>query len=65
MRSWYDNSNATRLGYRPLDNSEKYAEEILAKEKEGDPLAELYQGGVFTVVEEVPNPASPKRGGKK
>ena len=65
-RSWYDNSNATRLGYRPLDNSEKYAEEILAKEKEGDPLAELYQGGVFTVVEEVPNPAAPqKRGAKK
>ena len=28
-RSWYDNSNATRLGYRPLDNSEKFAEKIL------------------------------------
>jgi len=65
-RSWYDNSNATRLGYRPLDNSEKYAEEILAKEKQGDPLAELYQGGIFTVAEEVPNPAAaPKRGGRK
>src|SRR4051812_29952688 len=64
-RSWYDNSNATRLGYRPLDNSEKYAEEILAKEKEGDPLAEIYQGGLFVAVEEVPNPAAPKRGAKK
>jgi uronate dehydrogenase len=65
-RSWYDNSNATRLGYRPLDNAEKYAEEILAKEKEGDPLAELYQGGIFTVAEEVPNPAAaPKRRAKK
>jgi uronate dehydrogenase len=64
-RSWYDNSNATRLGYRPLDNAEKYAEAILAKEKEGDPLAELYQGGIFTVAEEVPNPAAPKRGAKK
>jgi len=58
--------SAEARGYRPLDNAEKYAEEILAKEKEGDPLAELYQGGIFTVAEEVPNPAaSPKRGAKK
>ena len=69
-RSWYDNSNATRLGYRPLDNSEKYAEKILAKEEDiSDPnvaLAEIYQGGLFVAVEEVPNPAAaPKRGGKK
>jgi uronate dehydrogenase len=68
-RSWYDNSNATRLGYRPLDNSEKYAEKILAKEEEiNDPrvaLAEIYQGGMFVAVEEVPNPAAPKRGAKK
>ena len=60
-RSWYDNSNATRLGYRPVDNSEKYAEEILAKEQAGDPLAELYQGGTFVVLEDVPNPAALKR----
>jgi uronate dehydrogenase len=67
-RSWYDNSNATRLGYRPLDNSEKYAEKILEKEEKqppGDPLAEIYQGGIFVAVEEVPNPAAPRRGGKK
>jgi len=68
-RSWYDNSNAARLGYRPLDNSEKYAEKILAKEEEiSDPrvaLAEIYQGGMFVAVEEVPNPAAPKRGAKK
>src|SRR6185295_17117144 len=65
-RSWYDNSNATRLGYRPLDNSEKYAEQILAKqETPGDPMAELYQGGLFIAVEAVPNPAVPKRGARK
>jgi uronate dehydrogenase len=58
-RSWYDNSNAARLGYRPLDNSEQYAEEILAKDKPGDPLAEAYQGGTFVVLENVPNPAGP------
>ena len=31
-RSWYDNSNAYRLGYRPQDDSEPYAAEILAAE---------------------------------
>jgi uronate dehydrogenase len=64
-RSWYDNANATRLGYRPQDDSEAYAEEILKKEKPGDPTAELYQGGVFVVAEEVPNPAAPKKSAKK
>jgi uronate dehydrogenase len=56
-RSWYDNSNAARLGYRPQDNAEAWAAELLAKEKPGDPTAELYQGGVFCVAEEIPNPA--------
>jgi uronate dehydrogenase len=58
QRSWYDNSNAARLGYRPQDDSETYAQEILAKEKPGDPRAELYQGGTFVAVEAVPNPAA-------
>jgi uronate dehydrogenase len=56
-RHWYDNSNAFRLGYKPLDNSETYAADVLAREKPGDATAELYQGGVFCVAEEVPNPA--------
>ena len=56
-RAWYDNANAFRLGYKPLDNSETYATDVLAREKPGDPTAELYQGGVFCVAEEVPNPA--------
>jgi uronate dehydrogenase len=64
-RSWYDNANAARLGYRPQDDSETYAEEVLKKEKAGDPTAELYQGGVFAIAEEVPNPAAPKRKKKK
>jgi len=64
-RSWYDNSNAERLGYRPKDNSEAYAPEVLAREKPGDPVAELYQGGIFCVAEEVPNPAPlPRRKAK-
>jgi uronate dehydrogenase len=60
-RSWYDNANAHRLGYRPQDDSEPYAEEVLEREKPGDPTAELYQGGVFVVAEEVPNPAAPRK----
>jgi uronate dehydrogenase len=64
-RSWYDNSNAERLGYRPKDNSEAYAPGVLAREKPGDPVAELYQGGIFCVAEEVPNPAPlPRRKAK-
>src|SRR4051794_12939936 len=45
-RSWYDNSNAHRLGYRPQDDSERWAGEILRKESPAtDVLAETYQGG--------------------
>src|SRR5207302_1347152 len=48
-RSWYDNSNAYRLGYQPQDDSEPYAAEILAAEagQPKDPIAERYQGGTF------------------
>ncbi len=56
-RAWYDNANALRLGYRPQDDSEKFASEVLAREKPGDPVAEQYQGGTFVVAEEIPNPA--------
>ena len=31
-RAWFDNGNAYRLGYRPQDRSEPYAEEILKRE---------------------------------
>ena len=50
-RSWYDNANAFRLGYQPQDDAERYAAEVLAKEKPGDPRAELYQGGNFVFAE--------------
>jgi uronate dehydrogenase len=57
-RAWYDNANAQRLGYRPKDNSEAYAPGILAREKPGaDAISEKYQGGMFCVAEEIPNPA--------
>ncbi len=52
-RSWYDNSNAFRLGYQPQDESEPYATAILAAEagQEKDPVAETYQGGTFCAAE--------------
>jgi uronate dehydrogenase len=52
-RSWWDNSNAIRLGYRPLDRSENYAAEILAQGsgKTGDERIDGNQGGVFCVGE--------------
>jgi uronate dehydrogenase len=63
-RAWYDNSNAYRLGYQPQDDAEVFANEILPREKPGDPIAEMYQGGVFCAVEEVPNPAAPVKSAK-
>jgi len=56
-RSWYDNANALRLGYAPQDDSEVYAEAVLAREQAGDPRAEAYQGGAFVVEEVIANPA--------
>ena len=67
-RAWYDNSNAFRLGYQPQDDSEGYAQEVLAREQPGtDAIAEAHQGGLFCTAEEVPNPAAPKKapGGKR
>jgi uronate dehydrogenase len=51
-RSWYDNSNAYRLGYRPQDQSERYAAAIL--ERDGPPGTapeDIYQGGGHCVSE--------------
>jgi uronate dehydrogenase len=49
QRSWYDNSNAYRLGYRPQDDSEPQAAAVLAAEagQAKNPIAERYQGGTF------------------
>jgi hypothetical protein len=51
-RSWYDNSNAYRLGYRPQDDSEPFSAAVLAAEPpDADPIAERYQGGTFCAAE--------------
>src|SRR3984957_11162919 len=53
QRSWYDNSNAYRLGYRPQDDSEPQAAQVLSAEAghPKDPIAEKYQGGTFPAEE--------------
>jgi uronate dehydrogenase len=56
-RSWYDNSNAERLGYKPQDDSENFAAEVLAREKPAtDERAETFQGGSFVTAEQVELP---------
>jgi len=46
VRSWYDNSNAYRLGYRPQDRSERYAKQILKRDgPPGTAPEDIYQGG--------------------
>ncbi|MCP5152069.1 MAG: NAD(P)-dependent oxidoreductase [Chromatiales bacterium] len=52
-RTWWDNANAYRLGYRPEDRSEDYAQEVLANAPPVSPtsLPDQMQGGDFTVVE--------------
>lgn len=51
-RTWWDNANAYRLGYRPQDESEPFASEILASDPEPvDLVAEQFQGGPFCSAE--------------
>jgi uronate dehydrogenase len=64
-RSWYDNSNAARLGYKPQDDAERFADEIRPGEKPGDPRVEQFQGGLFVAVEEVANPAAERQAAKR
>ncbi len=61
-RSWYDNSNAFRLGYRPQDASEPYAADILAQHVDAaDARVEAYQGGTFVALEYGGNPNTPPK----
>ncbi len=52
-RAWWDNSNATRLGYAPQDRGEDFADAVLASHAAdtGDPLADSLQGGSFVSAE--------------
>lgn len=52
-RAPVDNANASFLGYRPVDNAEQFAEQVLADEATQDlnDIAHQYQGGPFASVE--------------
>ncbi|HEY2257987.1 MAG TPA: NAD(P)-dependent oxidoreductase [Variovorax sp.] len=56
-RSWYDNRNAFRLGYKPQDDSEAYAAQVLGSATKEDPRGAAYQGGAFVHEEAFVNPA--------
>jgi uronate dehydrogenase len=49
-RSWWDNSNAYRLGYDPQDNAEAFAPRLKGLAPE-DAVSGLFQGGGFTADE--------------
>ena len=47
--TWWDNTPARHIGYRPQDSSERFRDEVEARQQEldaGDP-AVVYQGGAF------------------
>jgi uronate dehydrogenase len=52
-RSWWDNSRAIELGYRPEGKSEAYASEALAAQAllPSGEVSELFQGGPFCLAE--------------
>ena len=47
-RAWWNNKEAYRLGYKPLDNAENYSKDKLTKNEYKDKIALRLQGGVFT-----------------
>jgi len=51
LRGRWDNTNAKFLGYRPQDDSEKFAAEILAQGKKEDAIAAQFHGGFYTPME--------------
>lgn len=54
-RAWWDNSNAYRLGYEPLDQSEDYAKDV-EHIRGDDPIAEEFQGSRFVSIEFTADP---------
>jgi uronate dehydrogenase len=51
--SWWDNSRAHALGYRPQDKSEDHRTHAEAEQAKigPDPVGDLFQGGTFTSAE--------------
>jgi uronate dehydrogenase len=58
LRSRWDNTNVKFLGYRPQDDSEAYAAEILASGAQEDPIAAQFHGGFYTPMEFAGDPSA-------
>jgi len=52
-RSWWDNTRAFQLGYRPRHNAEDFRDEALAAQAKlpRDPIGEQFEGGPFVSAE--------------
>jgi uronate dehydrogenase len=60
-RSYSSQEGTERLGYRPTQNAEDYAPEILGMPTPLDPVAQRYQGGSFVTMEYTPPAQHPTR----
>jgi uronate dehydrogenase len=59
-RSYWDNAGAARLGYRPVQDAEEFAAEILRQPNPLDATAQRYQGGGFVTQDFTPLAERPR-----
>jgi uronate dehydrogenase len=59
-RSYWDNAGAQKLGFKPVQDSEQFAAEILKQPNPLDPIAQQYQGGQFVTIDFTPTDARPR-----
>ena len=59
-RSYYDISAVEQIGYRPVQNAEDYAPEILRQANPLDPIEQTFQGGSFTTMDYTPPEDRPR-----
>jgi uronate dehydrogenase len=50
-RSYWDPTGSERLGYKPVQNAEDFAEEILKQKNPLDAIAQQFQGGGFVTLD--------------
>ncbi|WP_218508297.1 NAD(P)-dependent oxidoreductase [Variovorax sp. dw_308] len=50
-RSWWDNSGAERLGFKPTQDAEAFAAEVLVRPNPLDALGQRFQGGSFVGID--------------
>jgi uronate dehydrogenase len=61
-RSYWHPTGDERIGYRPRQNADDFAAEILGQPNPLDPIARQYQGGAFVTIDFTPiEPRGPVR----